>query len=132
MNWKYYYWRFREEFLGGYERVKELASQINIIEDIKSTYKRLKEDDEYEAIQKRYAKKEVLHEGDILVFHDPQCYGNEIEAQVLANHFDIWSNYRMVYLKVINSGLHEKGSLLDFYQSDIMQNIIQYRGDCND
>ena len=128
MKWKYYWWQFRQEFLGGWEVIKELWSEIDIIEDVKATYNRLKEDDEYEALQKRYRTKKVLHEGDIITFRNPHCYGNEIVAKVVNVYKSFCYDKMMVELIVLSSALHEKDTLLAFPQDDIMNNIIQMGG----
>lgn len=132
MKWKYYWWQFRQEFLGGWEAIKELWSEIDIIEDVKATYNRLKEDDEYEALQKRYRKKEVLHKGDIITFRNPRCYGNEIIAKVVKVYKSFCYDKMVVDLIVISSALHEKDTLLAFPQDDIMNNIIQIGGTFNE
>ena len=128
MKWKYYWWQFRQEFLGGWEAIKELWSEVDIIGDFKATYNRLKEDDEYEALQKRYRKKEVLHKGDIITFRNPHCYGNEIVAKVVNVYKSLCYDKMMVELIVLSSALHEKDTSLAFPQDDIMNNIIQMGG----
>ena len=128
MKWKWYWWQFRSEFLGGWQRIKELWGEIDILNDMKATYNRLKEEDEFEAMEKRYSFKEVLHAGDIITFHDPRCYGNEIEAKVVSNYTLMRGGYRRVDVIIISSGLHPKDTLLSFFQKDIMDNIIKFGG----
>lgn len=131
MKWKYYWWQFRQEFLGGWEVIKELWSEIDIIEDVKATYKRLKEEDEFEAMEKRHTYEEVLHVNTLVTFHDPHCYGNEIEAEVVAN-YTLMYGMRRVDVKVVSSALYPKDTLLSYTQKDIMDNIISIGGCLNE
>ena len=128
MKWKCYWWSFKQEFLGGCEVIKELWSEIDIIGDIKATYNRLKYNCEYEALQKRYRKEEVLHKNVIITFRNPHCYSNDIVAKVTNVYKSLDYDKIAVDVVVISSALHEKDTLVTFPQDDIMNNIIQIGG----
>lgn len=128
MKWKWYWWNFKEQFLGGWDAIKKIWDDVDIVEDVKATYRRLKEEDEYEAMQKRYLKKVVLPKDTIITFHDPKCWGNEVIGKVTDNYKSYVYDRRFVAIEVISSPLFKKGELIQYSQIDVMNNIIQMGG----
>ena len=119
-----YQWRMlKSEVKGGYQEAKRLLNYQDIKEKFLQGLENLKEQDRFEAEQKRFNSKYILQYHDVVLFRDPENYGNEIEAEVLdmgKNTIGVW-----IKIKVLKTGLRNDHPYAYMQQADIMNNLIK-------
>ena len=119
-----YQWRMlKAEVKGGYQEAKRLLNYQDIKEKFLQGLENLKEQDRFEAEQKRFNNKYILQYHDVVLFRDPENYGNEIEAEVLdmgKNTIGVW-----IKIKVLKTGLRNDHPYAYMQQADIMNNLIK-------